>query len=437
MLLTKRDQHIVRQAICLAEGMRSYHERRRDSVFPFPPFQSITLTFLARDQMSVSDTPSSGITFNDTGETNIAGDMLGRDKASATTTGQGNVVVQGSNNAVNLTIQEGLQTLTRLLEQSPEARRVLNKYGDTIDVVSSQIKKLGDYKGLHDDLHEIQFGCYDLIEDYAFAELKRAANRRVVENALELLTERLTDAQVRAARLPFRPRELDWLNYLSEAHAHLQATLSLAPDPEIFEIAKDALLRALDCGPGRVDQALFALAKNLPLSALTDALQHVAPALGHIPAQTFNVRIFELCLAELQHMDRRLTDLCYAHTDWQDLINRVRPFEVRLYAATAPVKAEWAALRADTKRLCDVANPPLTILLEQAEGLVIRVSGCCAEIEQAPANDSEALREQFVEYRRRVGLLFKRIDDNLKAACDQLVKTATEPLDKLKQQLMS
>ena len=349
-------------------------------------------------------------------------------------------VTAGEGAAVNVTIQQGLNSLSSLIEQSPEARETLGKYRTVVEIVGNQIQELGDYKGLHDTLHEVQFKCYDILVGLTPADLKRPPNRRAVEDGLRVLADAITDARTRASRLPRREREVDWVSLIEKARAQLQTALPPALEGEALEDAKDTLLRLLSRAPGRVDKALLSRAENLRLKDLIKALDDTLPALRQFPAQVFKADDFDHSLGELRRFDERLAALSYTHTDWQELIDNVREVEISLKDDATQLADRWTELRAEAEKLC-LAEPALTALLDDAPMAAEMVSKLLAQCDTVAAavngGDAEAARWEFEEYRRWVNLLFKRIDDSLKAACDKLVATATEPLNKLAQRLMA
>jgi hypothetical protein len=137
----------------------------------------------------------------------------------------------------------------------------------------------------------------------------------------------------------------------------------------------------------------------------------------------------------LSRFEARLTALCYAHTDWQELIDNVREIETSLQDETTELTHRWADLRAHTEKLCH-AEPSLVTLLNNEE-LVIDILAQCGEVTSVQSDNADIATERytFEEYRRRVNLLFQRLDDHLKQACQELIATAHAPLEKLDQHL--
>jgi len=87
------------------------------------------------------------VTASDSATVNIAGGHIIQAAAGAT------VIIGAQAGA-------GLQALSDLVKLSPEVRAAVGTFSADFKAAIAQVDVLGDYKDLHDLLHQIQFNCY-------------------------------------------------------------------------------------------------------------------------------------------------------------------------------------------------------------------------------------------------------------------------------------
>lgn len=300
----------------------------------------------------------------------------------------------------------GIQTLSQLAEANPRVRERVSTFRSQVEITTQNIDELGDYKDLHDLLHQVQFGCYN--------RLKEQPTQRDVDESQVVLEDLVPQIEkiLQAGRVPLR--EMTWLETLTGVSTLLREAARQAENLEDYrdpvEQARDRLQRLLIRTPSRINQRLTDKAGDLDLRRLIESLRAAHESLTAIVGPEA-LGDFASGLGALNDLSIRLTQLVDRHYHWQLLVDELQLAESQLDPGLKNLLKQWPTVRAITDQCC-AGNPDEAArkLLEDAVLL---------EKAQAEANENKT-RLIFDRLLSRANKSFFRLDSDLKNACEQL-----------------
>ena len=337
-------------------------------------------------------------------------------------------------------VGEGLSALRTLIQVAPRVQAAAIMFRADFQVACEQIELLGDYKDIHDQLHSLQFHCYNCI----LQETKRATGDDLAWDTLvdyELtfqdIVSRLQDISAQAspkalaidqiagarslparvARATLPTHETAWIQDLSQAYQDLHGAIENA-DAQALKRAIRLINRVLMIQPSQVNTRLNATARTLRLSALVQALGNIRDMLSLPRLDSEKVQQFESGVAALADLNISLIALVSSHDQWQAIDLELRRVETTLDQDPGELELSWPALKAMVAPLC--ADGAAT----WAAGLLSDGGKLEGAINAAEPNKT---KQFFRRYRRQVSDRFYRVDVDLKRTCDDLRKIV-EPL---------
>jgi hypothetical protein len=316
-------------------------------------------------------------------------------------------------------VGQGLSALGTLMQAAPGVQEEAVRFSADFQVACEQIDLLGDYKDIHDQLHSLQFHCYNCIVQ----ETKRAPDDDLAWDALgdyELtfldIVNHLRDisradgAPARAARATLPAQETAWVQDLVQAHADLQSAIENA-DPKQLKRALRLMGRVLTIQPSQVNTRLNTTARALRLPALVQALGNIRDLLALPQLDPEQVRQFEVGVAALGDLNVSLSALVGSHDRWQSVDLELRRIETTLDQDLGELELSWPDLKA-------MAEPLYT---GDSAAWAVALQGDAAKLEAAlAAGDANRIKPAFRRYRRQAGERFYRVDVELKRTCDDL-----------------
>jgi hypothetical protein len=328
----------------------------------------------------------------------------------------------------------GLASLTELARTSPEVQRAVVSYRNDFMAARGGIDVLGNYKDLHDQLHQLQYNCYSLIVSKIRSvttagtgavadELQN--NDTLLENS-EVMLLNLTETIRRIiGRGSFSNYDTAWLSYLEQAHKALGETL-LTWDIANLKRVRSYLDRVLNIQPAKINAELEFTARHLNLPQVVKDMMALRDTLASLKLESTTVTQFASGVEALMRLDERLASLLKRHAAWQTIDTYLRTLldsgiKTRLESDPEFFKDDWREL----------VHGKVQEFQDVADGLSGRLSDYATKIEEALTQGNAASLEKQLElYRRCVGLRFFRVDSDLKTSCDELRKVG-EPLDAL------
>lgn len=316
----------------------------------------------------------------------------------------------------------GLQALSDLVQLSPEVRAAVASFSADFEAATSQVDVMGDYKDLHDLLHQTQFHCY--------APILREATRFPDETSLELLEDyerTLRDILVQLGNVSQRSDlrghkniasvDVTFIQEIQQANNDLKAALENL-DPELLKKCIWRLKRILTKVPVVIDTRLNAAARTLRLSTLVQALGDIQHDLDDLKIDPAKVGKFNDGFSMLQNMDQRLNILLADHEKWQSVDIEMRRIDSLIEQDLSELEMSWDDLKAQSSPL----------YLNSTEAWAVSILGYANQLDQfLAANNPAKIRQAFRNFRHESASHFFQVDINLKALCSELRKIG-EPL---------
>ena len=313
----------------------------------------------------------------------------------------------------------GLDALIELME-APEVRAAVVAFQADFKAACEQIGMLGDYKDLHDRLHDLRLRCYSNIIAEAQGFPDDEAARERLADLYQLDVQRVIDGvQMVADRGVVVTRETPWIRDLVQAGELLGGAIEHAA-PDQLKKAIWLLGRVLSVQPALINSRLNAAARALRLPALVEAMTRVRDHLARPDLDPDKVQQFEVGVDALASLNDSLTALVDEHDKWQVVDVELRRIEPALERDpdVAEVELSWPSLK-------DMAEP-LYREKTDAKSMSIKAEGDKLESAIA-AQDPARMRQAFRRYRQQADERFYRVDATLKRLCDELRKVG-EPL---------
>ncbi len=329
-------------------------------------------------------------------------------------------------------VGEGLFALGTLMQAAPGVQEEAVRFSADFQVACEQIELLGDYKDIHDQLHSLQFHCYNCIvqetkrsidDDLAWDTLvdyeltfQDIVNhlRDMSEQSVELaaagprVAPVATQTPIARATLP--AQEIVWIQDLVQAHTDLQNAIENA-DIRSLKRALRLMSRVLTIQPSQVNTRLNTTARALRLPALVQALGNIRNrlALPHLDPE--QVHQFEVGVAALGDLNSSLSALVTSHDRWQAVDLELRRIETSLDQDLSELELSWPDLKAMAEPLYADTTAPWAVAL----------LGDGGKLESALASEEpNRIKQAFRRYRRQIGERFYRVDIELKRTCDDL-----------------
>lgn len=311
-------------------------------------------------------------------------------------------------------VRLGLEALRDLMKE-PRVRDAVVTFRTDFEDCHERIALLGDYKDIHDQLHQLQRCCFDGIgpelrkfpgDDIARDTLASyGAELCTIAAELRTIGERPTEAASEARRTA------DDLDRIDKAFSESLE----AGDAAKLNSAVRNLGRLLSLRPSRINTKLNDTARSLRLGELLERLGAIHSRLASVRVETEQTRQFEEGLQALQSLEDGLQRLIAIHDNWQHVDDEMRLID----SNPDQLDDAWAAIEANLAPLwSDVDEAWARTLADTAR-----------KLDAALAASDPARAKRFFQLVRRGAVdRFYRVDTQLKRQCDEL-RTIGGPLN--------
>jgi len=252
-------------------------------------------------------------------------------------------------------VNESLRTVADLLRGGP-VRDALLEFRLRFGTAVEQIDRLASLKDVHDQLHRLQFQCYEPILREADALEKND------DAAIDNLDEHCDELKRIIARL----RELEqamwfeagllWIGRLDRAQELLAAALPTR-DPAQVRKAAAPIDRVLAFEPPLIDSLLNQAANELQLRAIIDAIDLACRRARESHMEQQKLRELEQGLDALDHLDQNLTALVADHGRWQSADVELRRVATNFASDSEELVDSWPGLKAQIAVLAVTDEP--------------------------------------------------------------------------------
>jgi hypothetical protein len=304
----------------------------------------------------------------------------------------------------------GMQALEHLIQAGSDVREAVIAFRADLQAVARQIDILADYKDVHDQLHSLQFHCYNPIvidmrrlpdDDLAWDSI---ANYDVTLQSIV----RDLDQIVRRGRLP--ASELSWVNDVQSAQVDIAGSID-AGDLKLLKKAVRLLNRALTTQPSLINARLSTTARTLRLASLVEGMTAVRDWLASTGYDAARVSQIELGVTALATLSSSLAGLIDDHDRWQIIDLELRRIEQFIDQDITELELSWP----------EVHQRVTPFYLESTEPWGAALKNDADKLTSAlEAADPARVRQFFRRFRRQAGERFFRVDIELKRVCDEL-----------------
>jgi hypothetical protein len=222
-------------------------------------------------------------------------------------------------------LNDALHDVANLMYK-PSLRSDLSIYQETFDFLNNQIIVLKIYKDLHDQLHQLHFGCYRLI---VIGARQFPRSRSFIES-LRLYTislQQIVDSLWEIAERPrFPGNERRWIEQLAQVHELLVGAIETRRR-EPFDLSLFQIERVISLQPTRINERLKAIARSLPFEQLTRAMimAQASNAL-EVDGKSTTDTITQ-GLTALEQLRTNLNQILEEHDTWQRFEPDLRQYE--------------------------------------------------------------------------------------------------------------
>jgi hypothetical protein len=322
---------------------------------------------------------------------------------------------------------EGINALLELM-QEPSVREKVGSFKTVFATAVEQIEILKYYKGLHDNLHTLQFRCYNylnnLVRTLRLYPEELSAWDNVIDYELKLskIVEGLNAATLNERLV----RTVGWVPGLINSLGVLFEAVR-SNDIDRIAAALVPLQRVLAVHPNLLDIRLNATARTVPLPILVRALTGLRDSLDQKKIMPWTLRRFNEGVVALRDLDASLSYLTNDHTMWQGIDIEFSRIEGTIKDDLSDLELSWLSLKASTLEQCGAKQDDWAVRMREEVG----------RLEEAlSASDPRAVRQNFHRLRSRVNDRFYFVDFSLNELCDKLQRVGgplSDVLDMLKE----
>lgn len=307
---------------------------------------------------------------------------------------------------------KGLAVLGELIHSSDDVSTAAVEFRTDFRATHEQVELLTHYKELHDQLHDLQFKCYNgLVDDAADFPTDERAVDRITTYAQDL--KDIVKEMNRVASQPCMPKqELEWVQEISQTQATLSQALNDLDGSPLKGILWN-MNRILMNQPARINSLLNQTARTLRLPELLKALEGISNTMQELDIDSEKVGIFRSGLTALGDLNRLLSLLVTDHHQWQML-------EVELRQAGSSIEHGLMEFEMSWPYIKSKGDP---LYLAVTEDWAVDLKKDCAILDEVAKTQNPAkVRSKFRAYQRGVSRHFYQVDKDLKSLCSELSK---------------
>jgi hypothetical protein len=311
-----------------------------------------------------------------------------------------------------------MNALREMAQLSPDVKKAVIQFQIDFRVIHEQVDLLGDYKDIHDLLHQLQFSCYNGI-------LHEATHFPDEEESLDILTDHMLNLEniidklkLVASRSGMPKIELRWIDEAEKMENDLNTTISTLDGKKLRNII-GRMNRLLSTHPTRINTLLNHAARDLRLPDLWNALVRICKELNSLNLDPEKVDALQSGVAELYQLNKTLDELVDEHDRWQTLDIELRLIETSVDRDQDQLGMDWF----DVKQ----KGESLYVSVTEDWAKALKSDGDALD-EALGGNNPVKVRQRFRSFQRRASNRFYQVDLELKALCGDLRKIG-EPLD--------
>jgi hypothetical protein len=302
-----------------------------------------------------------------------------------------------------------LRALGELLHD-PNVKSHLQAFDVVFAGADRRIHTVGDYKDIHDRLHDVQLLCYSPILS-AYRDFPQG--QTIVQIRLHARKLKTFVNQLRAIvqRKTLDANDFPWIEEsLEVARLKIDEAVDGLSSGKL-ERALNMLARALELHPTIINSLLLQSVKNLNLQELHLKLQQVAQTIQTLGVNPNQLALFEKGVCDLSILDEELRLQMSSHRAWQAVDTNLRLVEGSLNQPIEDLEAAWRILQL---KLAIVLEKPTDDWAEEIKDLAQQLD------EAIKARNYSSIFFCFSSLQTIASDRFYNIDKDMKELCEKL-----------------
>ena len=292
-------------------------------------------------------------------------------------------------------------------EGKSEVQAAIAEFKGVLHTVRGQIDGVCTYKELHEHLHNLQF-LHNVIVDAAKSFPRDKTDQDSLKECDIRLEGMVADLQ-EVVQQPLLASENAWIQTLSQAQKELHDAIKHAKAVQLKRAIR-SIDQELAIRPSLINRSLTTAARQLSMTALDDAMAHLAPE----QAQQLENKV-----AELVVLNHELIALIDEHATWQEVDIVLRRIAGNMQEILDEIELSWPDLKLKTEPLYrNGTGDWAQQFREESERLEHSLT----------IKDPNNVRSSFRSYRSRAEVRFFAVDKKLKDQCTSMSKIGTQLL---------
>lgn len=310
-------------------------------------------------------------------------------------------------------VRTGLRALAELL-QDPAVRTALAAFRAVLEGADRRIQKVGDYKDLHDRLHDLQFRCFEPIASASRAFPGGGTAAQLKFDAFSLRAEH---EKVRAIvqRPSFSGEDFAWVDEeLAPCAALLQQAIDGSDSATLQQVIQ-RLRNIIQLQPTLINTLLVQAVEFLDLGNLVRRLKEVSSKLAEVGADAEQSAWVEKGTADLAVVDEALRGAVQRHRAWQRADNNLRLCHASRGQSTDQLGVAWVGVERSLAKVVavDSATPELPDLAALVGAAIT-------------ARDESAVAVLLLKFQTLASDRFYQVDKELKQLCDRIAPVGAD-----------
>jgi hypothetical protein len=382
----------------MGESEQSKPEETNKTDIQFGDHTRVEGDLVAGDKVEID---ASGIQAGDGAQVNIAGgDLIQRTEIR---------IEAGATVVIGQQAGAGLEALNDFIQVSPVIRQAASEFRTTFEAALAQVDVMGDYKDLHDLLHQTQFHCFEPI----VAESTRFPDETTLD-MLDSYNRNLRDIYGRLQEIANRKRvseaDINWFQDMQQAQNDLRSAIDTT-SADALKKGIWRLRRILGQPPVIINKGLVDAARTLRLPVLIAALQSLGSQMQSLKLDETKTATFTEGLRAAEKMSAGLELLLKEHDLWQIVDGEIRRVDSLIERDLMELEMSWDDIKQRTS--------PLYTGIEAEWAVMIQTTITTLD-EALPAGNPPRTRRAFKAFRREANSRFYQVDHDLKTLCGSL-----------------
>jgi len=306
-------------------------------------------------------------------------------------------------------VRTAFRALKELL-RDPEISSKLQAFRVNFEGADQRIQIVGDYKDLHESLHDIQLLCYSPILSARrdFPQGQTADQLSMDSRKLNRLIRQL---RVIVQRPTLDASDFIWIEeQLEPARLDLNGAIAALSSTKLDD-SIELLTAVMQQQPSIINSLLRGAVRDLDLPRLQSRLEQVTISLQTLGASPSELQWFQKGVAQLGVLDAELKATVSNHRAWQAVDNNLRLVEGALNEEIEEIEKSWRILETKLTLACDGATDDWAKDIEEARSL----------LQDAIAKRSfSSIFDCFKELQTLAIDRFYKVDKEMKDLCEKL-----------------